>query len=255
MSPVNQRPRSKAKEQAITSDRVEPAQLLAYVCDCRRDLMPLFREDGIEDPLEPTEKMRHHVMHQTARLKEECGEAAPTQLGTAIRLMQSIIPQNKIFSVGSTCYHGIARKDGGLEIGYIDYHAEEIDTLSTLRREHGSLLPKFIIDENEPGNCVELSCLLITLLRCAGIKANIALQISTEQHAYLIANLDNITFILDPAKYQFIQTQEQGLPDSYALSAHLSNKLTFFAMQDSVDDSFFELADLILPLDSFFMRK
>lgn len=238
----------RGKDRPITSGWVTPEKLLAHTCDCRPDIMRTLSSAGLEDPLETTEAMKKHVIFHLAQLRQEPGTLEPGQQEKAIRIMQSILPRNTTFQLDGQRYGGIPSENGGLEIEYIDNFAAETDTLSALRRQHGNLLPKLIMDNNEPGNCAELSCLLIALLRCAGIKALIYIDItSLERHGRLVATLDNKRFMLDPAKRKFYATDEQGQPDSFALSAHLNNIFVFFAAL-SIDNPILDVVDLILPL-------
>ncbi|MFH1386532.1 MAG: tetratricopeptide repeat protein [bacterium] len=146
-------------------------------------------------------------------------------------MFRSIIPASVEFKVKTVYFCGLKMEEGGLAI------PSNIDTLSFLRKKHGALLPKELMNalpEERGALCLEYSHLLTSLLRAAGIEAHIKQE---PTHAYVIAQLGGQKYKLDIMALQFNNTDETWDTDRESLSKHYSNEGAILASQGKYDEA------------------
>lgn len=118
--------------------------------------------------------------------------------------------------------------------------------------DRGNLTPNEILAlpvRQRTAMCLEVSQLLVCMLRAAGIQADIRIE---PNHAYVIARLDGVSYRLDAMQYRFERDTEQPNSESQSIAAHYYNEGTIFLRQGNLPAAIesFSLATEIEPHDA-----
>jgi len=188
--------------------------------------------ERLEDPLQESPKIKDHVN----KLLEK--HEVRSDWDKAVLLFRAVLPSGAEFDPDPIfitpirspyrLQKGLSLEEGGLAITY------NKDPLAPQRKKHGDLLPDELIGlppAERIATCLELSNLLVSLLRSAGIKAYIAHVKKDFSHAYVIALIDGITFKLDPVKRLFLRTGGSFDKDRENIAFHYAKEAFYLSKQ------------------------
>ncbi|MBU1866983.1 MAG: tetratricopeptide repeat protein, partial [Candidatus Margulisbacteria bacterium] len=229
-----------------------------------KPIADFMAEHGLENPYNITnETVQSHVHSLLSRYRiyiQNEPQAAPLKIAflflcsivhptkqikiEGITLNPSFRDNASFYEADFCTFRGAAEEEGGLEVIYSEKADEK------LRQKCGNPLPHELIDaskEERVATCCEFSNLLISMLRIAGIKAELNL-VRGETHANVIVTIGNKYYCLDPAEARLERLSvkpDTVVGDNIGIFKHYANEAYWRANQGDLDKAI-EMLELLL---------